>query len=741
MSMHLHNVSRRQFLKVGAGLTIAFTIPGCSKSPSEAAISAKGQVMSANGVTAKTADDLVMFQQNAFVSIGTDNRVTVIAKHLEMGQGTYTGLATLVAEELDADWQQVEVEAAPLNATLYNNLSWGPYQGTGGSSAISNAYQQMREAGAAARAMLIQAAADAWDVPQAEITINHGVLHHPSGYKASFGELAQAASVLPIPTNIVLKDPKNFTLIGQRTPRKDSVAKTNGSAIFTQDIQLDDMLVAVVMHPPKFGAQLKAFNDQTAKSIKGVVDVVQIPSGIAVLATNYWAAKKGRDALSVDWDTSAAYQQSTSNIAEYYKAIVATPGMIARQDGDALGTVASSKKVIKQTYVFPFLAHAAMEPMNCVMQYKNNACEVWNGSQLQSIDQMSIAKVLGISTEAIKINTLYAGGSFGRRGNPQSDYVVETAEIIKALGTTRPVKLVWSREDDMRAGYYRPMYVHQLSAVLDHQGLPIAWHHTIVGQSIALGSAFEDMMINNEVDQASVEGAKQLPYAIPNIQVDLHTTNDSVKVPVQWWRSVGSTHNAFSTEAFINRLAKTANQDPITYRLRLLKDHPKLAAVLKLVVQKAGNLNFKDNVRQGRGVAVHTSFNTAVAQFVEVSVDETNQLTVDRVICAVNCGVAINPDVVRAQMEGSIGFALTAALYGKVTLQSGSVQQNNFDTYPMLRMHEMPIIEVHIMPSADAPTGVGEPGVPPLAPALVNAIYAATGKEITQLPIGNQLNT
>lgn len=741
MSVHLHNVSRRQFLKVGAGLTIAFTMTGCSKSPNEASISAKGQVMTANGVTAKTADDLAMFEHNAFVSIGTDNRVIVIAKHLEMGQGTYTGLATLVAEELDANWQQVQVEAAPLNAKRYNHLSWGPYQGTGGSSAISNAYQQMREAGAAARMMLIQAAADAWQVPQAEITVNQGVLHHPSGQKANFGELAQAAAALPVPTNISLKDPKTFTLIGQRIPRKDSVAKINGSAVFTQDIQLEDMLVAVVLHPPKFGAKVNTYMDQAAKAINGVVDVVQIPSGIAVLATNYWSAQKGRAVLSVDWDISTAYQQSTSKIAEYYKAIVGTPGLVARQDGDALEVLASAKKVIKQTYVFPFLAHAAMEPMNCVMQLKDNVCEVWNGAQLQSADQVAIAKVLGVSTEAIKINTLYAGGSFGRRGNPQSDYVVETAEIIKALGTSRPVKLVWSREDDMRAGYYRPMYVHRLSAVLDQQGMPTAWHHTIVGQSIAIGSAFEEMMINNDVDDTSVEGAKQLPYAIPNIQVDLHTTNDSVNVPVQWWRSVGATHNAFSTEVFINRLAKVANQDPIAYRLSLLKDQPKLAEVLKLAVQKVGKLNFKDNVRQGRGVAVQTSFNTAVAQFVEVSVDEAGQLTVDRVICAVHCGIAINPDVVRAQMEGSIGFALTAALYGKVTLQAGVVQESNFDSYPMLRMHEMPIIEVYIVPSADAPTGVGEPGVPPLAPALVNAIYAATGKEITQLPIGNQLNT
>ncbi len=731
MNNLLTNVSRRHFLKAGAALTIAIALPGCSKSPNAESTATDAMA---------SIDSRILLEPNAFVRIGADNSVTIVAKHLEMGQGTYTGLATLVAEELDADWAQVKVEAAPADAKRYNNLDWGPYQGTGGSSAIKNSFDQLREAGAAARAMLVQATADTWSVPVSEISVSAGLISHSNGKQATFGEMVEAAAKLDVPKELVLKDPKDFKLIGKHAPRKDSKAKTNGQAIFTQDIQLDNMLVAVVAHPSKFGAIVKSFDDKATRAVKGVVNVVKIPTGVAVIADSYWTAKKGRDVLKVEWDETNAYQASSDEIIADYKKLVLKPGAIARQDGDALGQLANAKDVVAHEYVFPFLAHAAMEPLNCVIQLKEGECEVWNGNQLHSVDQFALSNVFGLKPEQIKINTLYAGGSFGRRGNPQSDYIVETAHIVKALGTQDPVKLVWSREDDMHAWQYRPIYVHQLRASLDKQGMPSAWHHTIVGQSIAKGTAFEGGMIKDGVDVTSVEGAQNLPYTIPNMQVDLHTTNDQVKIPIQWWRSVGSTHTGYATEVFIDQLARIAKQAPIEYRLAMLTKHPKHAGVLKLAAEKATAMPKLENVKQGRGVAVHESFSTPVAQIVDISIDADNNLKVDRVICAVDCGIAVNPDVIRAQMEGSIGYALAAALTGEITLKDGVVQQNNFDGYPVLRIAEMPKIEVYIVPSAEKPTGVGEPGVPPLAPALANAIYAAIGKHITQLPIGNQLS-
>lgn len=724
----IHNVSRRNFLKAGVGLTVAVMLPACTNEPD------------ALDDASEFKQELFTFIPNAFVRIGSDDTVTIVAKHLEMGQGTYTGLATIVAEELDAHWGQVEVVAAPADAKKYNNLDWGPYQGTGGSSAISNAYKQMREAGAAARAMLVQAAAKQWEASVDEIEVNKGVLSY-RGKEVTFGKIVDLAATMDVPTNVTLKDPKDFKLIGQHMPRKDSQSKTNGQAIFTQDIQLDNMLVAVVAHPPRFGATLKFVNDNQARLVDGVVDVVKIPTGVAVVAHSYWMAKKGRDALEITWDEENAYQGSSEQIIADYKALAQKPGLIASQQGDALGELKKAKKnTITHEYTFPFLAHAAMEPMNCVIQFKGAQCEVWNGNQLHSVDQFALSSVFGIKPEQVKINTLFAGGSFGRRGNSHSDYQVEAASIVKALNTQYPVKLIWSREDDMRAGYYRPMYVHKLNATLDMQGLPKAWHHTIVGQSIAAGTAFEGMMVKDGVDSTSVEGANNLPYKMPHVQVDLHTTNASVGVPILWWRSVGGTHTAYATEVFIDQLAKQAGIPPIDYRLAMLKNEPRHVGVLRVAAEKAKIILGPEGTQHGQGVAVHKSFNTYVAQVVDVTVDADNNLKVDRVICAVDCGVAVNPDVIRAQVEGSIGFALTAALSGEITLENGIVKQSNFDTYPALRIADMPKVEVHIIPSAESPTGIGEPPVPPFAPALANAIFAATGKHITQLPIGDQLS-
>jgi isoquinoline 1-oxidoreductase beta subunit len=580
--------------------------------------------------------------------------------------------------------------------------------------------------------MLVSAAAEAWGVPASEVTISNGMLSHKSGRKASFGELAGKAAAMPVPSDVKLKDPKQFRLIGKRVPRKDSREKVNGSARFTIDMKLPGMLTAVVAHPPLFGAKVKSFDAAKAKSIRGVVNVVQIPSGVAVLATSFWAAKQGRDALSVQWDESGAATQGSSELMAQYKALAAKPGLAAKSSGDADKALAGAAKTLEASFEFPYLAHATMEPMNCVIQWKDGACEVWNGEQFQTPDQASVAGVLGLQPSQVKINMLYAGGSFGRRANPQSDYLVEAAHIVKAIGGTAPVKLQWTREDDTRAGYFRPLYYHSIRAGLDGSGKLVAWQHRIVGQSILTGTAFEPMMVKDGIDATSVEGASNLPYDIPNMRVELHTTKGSV--PVQWWRSVGSTHTAFSTETLIDELAAAAGQDPVSFRRTMLASHPRHRGVLELVAEKAGWGKPLAKGR-GRGVAVHESFNTFVAQVAEVTMLKNGGFRVDRVVCAVDCGVAVNPDVIRAQMEGGIGYGLSAALHGAITLKDGRVEQSNFHDYRPLRINEMPRVEVYIVPSSEKPTGVGEPGVPPIAPAVANALAAATGQRVRNLPL------
>lgn len=714
----IQNLSRRGFLQGAAGLTLGLALPGV-------------------GLAARPGAAAASFEPTPFLRIGADNTVTVISKHLEMGQGTYTGLATIVAEELDAAWAQVKVEGAPADARRYKNLAFGA-QGTGGSTAMANSWGQMRETGATARAMLVSAAAKRWQVPAAEITVAEGVLRHAaSGRQATFGELAEAASREAVPTTITLKDPKDFRLIGRRAPRKDSAAKTDGSAQFTQDVHLPGMLVAVVAHAPRFGGQVKAFDASRAKAVKGVVDVVAIPGGVAVLARDTWSARKGRDALGVEWDDSAAFKLGSDEILARYRELAARPGLVARSDGDTAGAFAGAARVVSASYDFPYLAHAAMEPMNCVVQRTDDGLEVWNGEQFQTVDQATLAAMFGLPPEKVKINMLYAGGSFGRRACTQSDYLREAAAIVKASGTRAPVKLVWMREDDMKAGYYRPLFHHRIEAALDADGSIRGWRHRLVGQSIIAGSAFEPAMVKNGIDAVSVEGAANLPYAIPNLQVELHTPTD-IKVPVLWWRSVGSTHTAYSTETFLDRLAAEAGQDPVALRLKLLGKHPRHTAVLRLAAEKAGwgqpLAAGKPGERRGRGVAVHESFHSFVAQVAEVTVKADGSVKVDRIVSAVDCGLAINPDNVRAQVEGSVGFALSAALHGEITLKDGVVEQGNFGDYAPIRIDEMPKVEVHIVQSAENPTGIGEPGVPPVAPAVANAIAAATGRWLTRLP-------
>jgi len=619
-----------------------------------------------------------------------------------MGQGTYTGLATMLAEELDADWAQVRVEGAAADAKRYNNLFWGPAQGTGGSTAMANSWEQMRKAGAAGRAMLVAAAAKRWQVPAGEITVERGVVRHAASKRsATFGELAEVAAGETVPADVVLKSPEQFKLIGKQAKRKDTHAKVNGTAQFTQDVQLPGMLVAVVAHPPRFGGKVKSFDASAARAVKGVVEVVQIPQGVAVLARDTWTAKKGRDALRVDWDDSAAFKLGSDEILARYREMAKKPGLTAKKQGDTDAALAGAAKVVSASYDFPYLAHAAMEPMNCVVQLTAAGCEVWNGEQMHTGDQYALAGLFGLKPEQVTIHTLYAGGSFGRRASKDADYVLEAAHIVKAMQAKAPVKLVWLREDDMRAGYYRPAFHHALQAGLDAQGNVVGWKHRLVGQSILIGSPFEKMLVKDGIDGVSVEGAANLPYAIPNLTVDLHTPTD-IGVPVLWWRSVGSSHTAFSTEAFLDEVAAAAGKDPLALRLELLKDHPKYTAVLRLAADKAGwgqpLKPGKAGERRGRGVAVHESFNSVVAQVAEVTVSKSGDLRVDRMVCAVDCGTAINPDNIRAQVEGGVGFALSAVLHGEITLKDGIVEQGNFDGYPPLRIHEMPKVEVHIVP-------------------------------------------
>jgi len=722
---NIENVSRRDFLsyglRAGFGLTLGLSLP------------VMAQVReSAPGITGTQKIEAAL-APNAFVRIGTDNTVTVVSKHLEMGQGTYTGLATLVAEELDADWSQVTVVSAPADAGRYNNLLWGRVQGTGGSTAIANAYEQMRKAGAAAREMLVQAAANRWQVEPNSITIEQGtVIHAASGRKATFGELAEAASKLPVPEDVFLKDPSEFRLIGQQVKRKDLPPKIDGSAVFTLDIERPGMLTAVVLHPPRFGAKVKSFDAARALKQPGVKRVVEIPSGIAVLGDHFWAAKKGRDALRVEWDTSQAMTQSSDDIFADYAKRLDEPGNVARSDGDADAKLAAGKKTLSVDYRFPFLAHAAMEPMNCVVEVLDDgSVELWYGAQLQTADQGAVAQVFDIKPEQVRINTLFAGGSFGRRGNPASDYVTEAAHIAKAIDGEAPVKLVWTREDDMQAGWFRPAYMHRIEAALGDDGMPVAWRNRIVGQSIMTGTAFEGA-IQNGIDPTSVEGARNLPYAIPNLRVELQTT--TLPVPIQWWRSVGSTHTAFATETAIDLLAREAGKDPVEYRRALLKDHPRHLGVLDLAVKHSRWGQPLDKGR-GRGVAVHESFNSYVAMVVEVTVEDDGSYSVDRVDLAVDCGVAVNPDIIRAQMEGGLGYGLSAVLESEITIGNGAVEQTNFDGYTVLRAAQMPELHVHIVPSAQAPTGVGEPATPVIGPAVINALSSVTGKRYLELPV------
>ena len=708
-------VGRRSFIKtsaaVGGGLVVGWYAP---------------RIGGSGGAVSAAEKDFAM---NAFVRIGTDETVTVVAAHSEMGQGVYTSLPMLLNEELQADWSKIRVEAAPVDK-VYNHPVFG-IQMTGGSTTSPAEWERYRKMGAVARMMLVEAAAKQWNVDPTSCEVKDGVvLHGKSGKRATYGSLANAASQLQPPVSVPLKDRKAFTVIGKSTRRLDTPSKTNGTAQFGLDVNIPGMLTAVVLRPPVFGGTVKTLDASEALKIAGVKAVEKVPSGVAVIATGFWPAKLGRDKLKVEWDLGANAGISTEQMLRDFSETSKKPGAVAKKTGDPAAALQSSAKTITAEYDVPYLAHAMMEPLNCVVDLRAESCEIWTGTQFETVDRAAAAKTAGLDPEKVKINTTLLGGGFGRRANPASDFVVEAVQVAKVAKA--PVKVVWTREDDLKGGWYRPMWHDRFAAGLDASGEPVAWTHTIVGQSIMQGTLFESFTIKDGVDSTSVEGAADLIYGFPNLQVDLHSPK--IGVPVQWWRSVGHSHTGFSVEAFLDEVAHAGGKDPYELRRKLLVNQPRMLAVLDLAAKKA-NWGSKLAAGVGRGIAAHFSFDSYVAQVIEASVGKNGEVRVHRVVCALDCGIVINPDTVRAQMEGGIIFGLTAALKTEITLKDGRVEQNNFHDYQMLRLFESPEIEVYMVPSTENPTGVGEPGVPCVAPALVNAIFAATGKRVRRLPI------
>ncbi len=725
---------------------LAHTLQSIAQRATDTKLSRRGFLLAAAATTtglavgfrpasADTAAKAAVSPFESYVEIAKDGSVTVLSSQFDMGQGAYHGLATLVVEELGVGWDRVSVQGAYGNAALYGNLAWGgAAQGTGGSTSMVSSWQRYRQAGAAAREMLKAAAAEAWGVPVSEITVSEGLLSHAgSGRSADIGDFAEAAANLPVPVEVALKDPSDWTQIGNPDLRRyDRVGKTRGEQDFTLDVRLPGMLTAVMIHPPKFGATVASFDAAEAKQSPGVVDVVAIPRGVAVVGRDMWSALKARDLVTVEWDESQAETRGTDEILSEYRALAdQAPAAMARNDGDVATALANADKVLEASFEFPFLAHAAMEPLNAVARMnEDGTLEIWGGHQLPDLYQYLAAVTAEIDPQKVRLHIMKSGGGFGRRAVADGDVVVESVAIAKAIGWQAPVKVQWTRENDMRGGRYRPAYVHKLRAGLDADGKLIAYEDHIVGQSIVKGTPFESALVHNGVDHTSVEGASNLPYKVPNLSVGLTTTD--VKVPVLWWRSVGSTQNAYAGEVFIDEVAEAAGADPVEFRLGLLTDKPRHAEVLRLAAEKAG---WGKPLPEGRhhGVAVHESFASFVAQVAEVSVDG-GDIRVHRVVCAVDCGTAINPDTIRAQIEGGIGFGLGAIMSEEITLTGGEVDQGNFDSYEPLRIDAMPEVEVHIVQSDAPPTGVGEPGVPPIGPAVANAVFRATGRRLRMLP-------
>ena len=712
----LNNPSRREFLKASAaaagGLVIAFAVPG-------------GRRVALAQTERERARP---FAPNAYLRIGADDTVTVLLAHSEMGQGIWTTLPMLIAEELDADWSRIRVEHAPA-APEYAHTAFG-MQMTGGSSSTWSEFDRYRQAGALARALLVKAASARLGVPVARCRTENGEVI-AGGRRVRYGELASEAAKLKAPKSVPLKRSRDWKIIGKPTKRLDTPEKITGRARFGMDVQFDGLLTAVVARGPVFGASVKSFDASQARAVPGVRDVVQVPSGVAVIADHFWAAKLGRDALKVDWDLGAGAGLDTDALRSEFQRLAATKGAVAAQSGDVDAALAPAARTLETQFTVPYLAHAPMEPLNCTVRIGPDKCEIWTGTQFQSMDQTVCAQIAGLKPGQVEIHTVFLGGGFGRRATPSSNFIAEAVHVAKAARA--PVKTVWTREDDIRGGYYRPMFLHRARIGVGADGLPLAWEHAIVGQSILAGTPFEQAMVKNGIDATSVEGVSDSPYLknIPNHRVDLHSPKTAI--PVLWWRSVGHSHTGFVMESLIDELAQAAGKDPVEYRRLLLKDHPRNLAALNLAAEKAG---WGQPLPQGRarGVAVHESFGSYVAQVAEVSIDD-GALRVHRVVCAIDCGLAVNPEGVRAQMESGIAFGLGAVLHSALTIKEGRVQESNFHDYRVLRLNEMPTVEVHIVPSTAKMGGAGECGVPPVAPAIANAVAALTGRRLRDLPL------
>jgi isoquinoline 1-oxidoreductase beta subunit len=707
-----NGLSRRRFLEAGAaaggGLMLSFSLPF-----------AKGgaEVAGAEG-----------FAPNAFIRIEGGGGIVLTMPYVEMGQGTYTSISMLIAEELEVDMKQVRLEPAPPNEKLYGNPLLGGIQATGNSNAIRAAWQPMRQAGATARTMLVAAAAKRWSVHPASCRARSGeVLHAPTGRRIKYGELAADAARLPVPENVALKRPQDFKLIGTSAKRLDAPSKVNGTAVYGIDVRPAGVKIATLAQSPVFGGRVRSVDDAAAKAVKGVHQIVRLDDAIAVVADHMGAAKKGLAALVIEWDDGPHAKLGTDDILHDLERATQNAGAVAQNIGNVDRAMASAATMVEVTYQVPFLAHAAMEPMNCTVHVRKDGCEVWVGNQVLARAQAAAAKTAGLPLDKVVVHNHLIGGGFGRR--LEIDGVIRAVEIAKHVDG--PVKVVWTREEDIQHDMYRPYFFDRLSAGLDEKGMPVAWNHRFAGSSVI--ARWAPPLFANGLDPDTTEGAINLVYALPNIHVEYQRV-EPPGIPTAFWRSVGPSHNVFVTEGFMDELAAAAKQDTAAYRRALLDKSPRAKAVLELAAEKAGwGKPLPDRV--GRGIAIQFVFATYMAQVAEVEVSKEGAVRVRRVVCAVDCGTVVNPDTVRAQIQGAIIFGITAALYGEVTLKDGRVEQANFDTYQMVRMNEAPAIDVYIVQSPEAPGGMGEAGTSLIAPALTNAIFAATGKRLRKLPI------
>ncbi|MBD8530877.1 xanthine dehydrogenase family protein molybdopterin-binding subunit [Massilia sp. CFBP 13647] len=739
MSQHKVPNSRRRFMQLGAtaggGLLFGFSLFGCSKDGDRKEAPPEKAVGQASTEHSDTPPGLA---RDAFIRIDRAGIVTLVIHKVEMGQGTFTSMPMLLAEELGADLSKVKLEQAPANNELYADPLLGG-QVTGGSTSVRGAWKPLREAGAMVRSVLVQAAAKNWNVDTNELQVVAGsVRHQASGRSAHFGELVDAASKMELPKNVKLKTPDQYVLIGKSMRRLDSASKTNGEALFGIDARLPNMGIAAVAASPVTGGKLAGVDEAKAMAVKGVRQVLRLEGAVAVVADHFWAAKQGLAAAAPRWDDGANGNVSLAGIVGDMMKVSEGTGAVTKNAGDAVKALdqAGGRK-IEAVYEMPFLAHATMEPMNCTVDLRADGCDLWVGTQVPALVQGAAAKVAGIPVEKVKVHNYYIGGGFGRR--LEVDYVIQAVAFAKL--TKGPVKFIWTREEDIQHDMFRPYYVDRLAARLDDKGRVAAWFHRVTGSSIM--ARFAPPAVKNGVDPDAVEGAADLQYTIPDMRVE-YVRHEPAGVPTAFWRGVGPTHNVFVVESFIDELAQAAKQDPVAFRRALLDKSPRTLGVLNLAAQKAGwgkPLAPIAGRKVGRGVSTQFAFGSYMAQVAEVSVGPDGDVRVHRVVCAVDCGQAINPDTIVAQMEGGIVFGATAALWNEITLEKGRVQQTNFGDYRMMRINEAPRVEVHIVTSKDEPGGIGEPGTAGIAPALTNAVFAATGKRIRRLPIGEQLKT